>query len=221
MKFAAKLREEFRVHLDFINLGGGFAIPFAHKVGLPTVQQYAEVITSELKSEAINLGLDEMELFLEPGGALVGDSAILLLKVGMTKTTPGLPRWIGVDGGANVILRASQGWYTYHVVAANRMRENASEVVNIAGPLCYSGDVIARERKMPKLVEGDLLVMLDTGAYTYAYEFHGGAGSYPLPPIVLINNEGEDELVRRGEKVADITSRDIIPERLRSKHLSS
>ena len=202
------------MNLDFINLGGGFAIPFGHKANLPTVQQYADVIISELKSETVNQGLDEMDLILEPGGALVGDSTILLLKVGMIKAAAGLPTWVGVDGGSNVILRASQGWYTYQVVAANRMHEDASMLVNIAGPLCYSGDVIARDRKMPKLVEGDILAMLDTGAYTYAYEFHGGAGSYPLPPIVLINNEGEDELVRRGENITDIVARDIVPARL-------
>jgi diaminopimelate decarboxylase len=214
MTFAGRLKKELGMDLKFVNLGGGFAIPFNHKIGLPSVEEYAEAIITVVKRGIANFGLGEMELFLEPGGAIVGDSTILLLRVGMTKEPPGLSKWVAVDGGANVILRASQGWYTFQIVAANRMLDNKSETVNIAGPLCYSGDIIGRERNMPRLIEGDLLALLDAGAYTFAYEFHGGAGSYPLPPIILINSQGESELVRKGETVADLIIRDTIPRRL-------
>ena len=144
---------------------------------------------------------------------MVGDAAILLLKVGMTKETPGIAKWIAVDGGANIILRASQEWYTYQFVAANKMLEKDTQTVNIAGPLCYSGDVLARNRRMPYLSEGDTIAALDVGAYTFTYEFHG-AGSHPLPSIVLVNGEGADELIRRKETLADLVSKDMIPRRL-------
>jgi diaminopimelate decarboxylase len=217
MEFTGLLKRELGISLSHINLGGGFAIPFKHKAKLPSPEEYAEAIIPVVKQGIARFGLNELELMLEPGGAIVGDSAILLLTVGMIKESHGLPKWVAVDGGANIILRASQGWYTYQIVAANRMLDGNLEAVNIAGPLCYSGDVIARDRKMPQLVEGDILAVLDAGAYTFAYEFHGGGGLYPLPPVALINNDRESELVRRGESLSDVISRDILPKRLLAK----
>jgi len=216
MEFAGRLKKELGISLGSINLGGGFAIPFKHKEGLPSVEEYAETITSVVGKKSRELDLREPRLVLETGGAIIGDTAILLLKVGMAKETPGVTKWVAVDGGANVILRASQGWYTYQFVTANRMLERSTETVNIAGPLCYSGDVLARDRRVPKLAEGDTLAALDVGAYTFTYEFHG-AGSHPLPPIVLVSGEGKDEMIRRGESLADIVCRDIVPRRLLRK----
>ena len=213
MQFAARLRKELGIEVDFINLGGGFAIPFSHKEGLPSPEEYAESITSVVKKRACEFGMKEPRLLLEPGGAIVGDAAILLVKVGMTKKVPGVKKWVAVDGGANVMLRASQEWYIYQFVAASRMHDKDIETVDIAGPLCYSGDVLARDRRMPELREGDTLAALDAGAYTFTYEFHG-AGSHPLPPIVLVSNEGRDELIRRSESLADIVSRETLPRRL-------
>lgn len=220
MHFVGILKKEVGISLDFINLGGGFAIPFKYKSDVPSPDDYADTITSTLMEGLREFDLNEMDLVLEIGGALVGDSAILLLTVGMTKETPGVSKWVAVDGGANILLRASQGWYNYQFVTANRMNDEPTEVVNIAGPLCYSGDVLARGRRMPKLRGGDILAAIDAGAYTFTYEFHGG-GSYPIPPIVLVSDGTKDELIRRGEKLADLVSRDIVPVRLLKKKLPS
>lgn len=213
MEFAGRLKRELGIELDLVNMGGGFAIPFGYKEGLPSPEEYAESITSAMKEQSRKFNMKEPKLLLEPGGAIVGDTAILLLKVGMTKEVPGVKKWVAVDGGANVILRASQEWYVYQLVTANRMLEKDVETVTIVGPLCYSGDILARDRRMPRLKEGDILAALDVGAYTFAYEFHG-AGSHTLPPIVLVSGEAKDEMIRRGESLADVISRDIVPERL-------
>lgn len=212
MEFAALLKSKLDIELELINMGGGFNIPFRHKGDLPTAEEYAKVITSTIKNKIREYDLAEPKLLLEPGGAIVGDAAILLLKVGMVKETPGLAKWTAVDGGANVILRASQGWYHYQIVAANKMNFKPTEKVNIAGPLCYSGDVIARNRMLPALAEGDILAALEAGAYTFTYEFHGG-GSHPLPAVILISNKG-DEVIRRRETLSDIIGKDVLPMRL-------
>ncbi len=216
MQFAAKLKKELDIDLDFVNLGGGFAIPFKHKSGLPSIEEYVQSIVSVIETKTREFHLNQLRLVLEPGGAIVGDSTILLLTVGMIKETLGIAKWVAVDGGANIILRASQGWYIYQFVTANRMRDKSIEKINIAGPLCYSGDVLARDRMMPRLAEGDILAALDAGAYTFTYEFHG-AGSHPLPPVILVRNNGRDEIVRRGETLADIVSKDMIPRRLKEE----
>jgi len=212
MEFVGTLKKRLDIDLEFINMGGGFAIPFKYKEGLPTLEDYAESIIYVLKEKADELDLGEPKLLIEPGGSIVGDTTVLLLRVGMIKGVPGLARWVAVDGGANVILRASQGWYVYQFVAANKMLEKSVETVNVAGPLCYSGDVLAVGRDMPHLDEGDILAALDAGAYTFTYEFHG-AGSHPLPAIVLVS-DGRDELIRRPETLTDIVSKDIIPLKL-------
>jgi diaminopimelate decarboxylase len=213
MEFAGRLKRELGIDLESVNLGGGFAIPFQYKEGLPSVEEYVDAIATVLQEKIRKFGLKEPRLIVEPGGAVVGDTAILLLKVGMTKKVPRMVKWVMVDGGANIILRASQGWYKYQLVRANSVLEDAVETVNIAGPLCYSGDVLARDRSLPRLTEGDILAALDVGAYTFAYEFHGG-GSHPFPAIILVAEGGRDEVIRRPESLSAITSRDMIPERM-------
>ncbi|MET1124367.1 MAG: diaminopimelate decarboxylase [Archaeoglobaceae archaeon] len=156
--------EKLGVELEFLDIGGGLAIDYDGS-GAPTPKDLADVLLpiyedrlGELKSEP--------ELWLEPGRSVVGNTTILLTRVNAVKR--GYRNFVAVDAGFNLLIRPVM-YNAYHRVAvANKMSQPASEVYTVVGPICESGDVIARDRKLPKVEKGDLIAIFDTGAYGFA-----------------------------------------------------
>ena len=202
MDFLYDLKKKLGIDIEFIDIGGGIPVPFRYKE-LPPVEKYAHAIidTFNEKRERYNLG--DPKLVLEPGGSIIGSATILLLKVGIVKREESTKKWVCVDGGANINLRATQGWYVYQIVCCNKMNETKKEKINIAGPLCYAGDVLGYNRELPYLEEGDILAMLDCGAYTMAIQ--NRYNSYPFPAVLLLK-KNKAVLVRRRENFTDLVA---------------
>jgi diaminopimelate decarboxylase len=89
----------------------------------------------------------------------------------------------------------------HHVLVANKLNQPSTEEYDLAGPLCESGDVLARERLLPQLSEGDLLAVLNAGAY--GFSMGSQYNSKPRPAEVLVN-QGRYELIRKRETFQDL-----------------
>lgn len=200
MDFLHELKKELGIDIEVIDIGGGLPTPFKYRE-IPSVHEYASAIVDVLNEKRDTYNLGNPVLILEPGGGIIGSAAILLLKVGMVKREESAKKWACVDGGANVNLRATQGWYVYQIVCCNKITQEKKEKINIGGPLCYTGDVLGYERELPQLEEGDILAMLDCGAYTMATV--NRYNSYPLPAIILLK-ENEVKLVKKRESLSDL-----------------
>jgi diaminopimelate decarboxylase len=112
------------------------------------------------------------------------------------------------------------GIYEYqfnHYIFANRTEDKHTIFADIVGHSCY-GDRILPQVMVPEVEEGDLLALLDMGAYQEVSASNFNA--LPRPATILVNGN-EAELIRRAETVADVFQRDIVPERLKLKHLSA
>ena len=97
------------------------------------------------------------------------------------------------------------------MVLVNKADMEPSETVSFAGPLCFTKDIIAVNRRMPKIETGDLIAILSVGAYCKSsYMMHN---AQPKPPTVMLSKHGI-EMVQRGETLNDLTARDFIPPRL-------
>jgi len=201
MDTVGEIKHKLGIEIQVIDLGGGFPIPFRY-ANVPPIEAFAEAILKPFKERIEKYDLDNPTLILEPGARIVGTSAILLLKVGLVKREESSKKWVIVDGGANVILRATQGWYVYQCFCCNKMREERKEIVNIGGPLCYTGDVIAYDRELPHLEEGDILALLDCGAYTISTL--NRYNSYPFPAVVLIREDRTIKIIMRRETFGDL-----------------
>ncbi len=199
MDFVHKLKKE-DIELEVVDMGGGFPIPFHHEETTP-IEKYARAIGETFKTKIEEHDLNTPRLLLEPGGSIVGDAALLLLEVGTVKRRESSKKWACVDGGANINLRATQGWYTYQTVCCNKMDEPKEEIFDIGGPLCYSGDVLGKDRKMPRLEEGDIIGMLDCGGYTMA--IRNRYNSHPYPAVILLTDKGS-KVIRRRENYTDL-----------------
>jgi diaminopimelate decarboxylase len=89
----------------------------------------------------------------------------------------------------------------HHVLVANKLNQPSTEQYDLAGPLCESGDILARERLLPQLSEGDLLAVLNAGAY--GFSMSSQYNSKPRPAEVLVN-KGRYELMRKRESFQDL-----------------
>lgn len=200
--FLGELKKSLGITLQVVDMGGGIAVPFKY-VDVPPLEKFAHAILDPFKKALEMHDLGEPTLIIEPGGSIIGTTTILLVTVGMVKREESSKKWAMVDGGANINLRATQGWYVFQCFCCNKMNEKKKEIINIAGPLCYAGDVLAYDRDLPLLEEGDTLALVDCGAYTAA--IINRYNSYPAPGIVLLQ-DGKARMIKQRETLTDLVT---------------
>ncbi len=192
--------------LEFLDLGGGLGIPYHHDTDpAPTPEDYANAVMPVFLAGIKAAGITP-ELWIEPGRFLVADSTVLLTRVNSTKIAH--KRFANVDAGFNLLIRPAM-YDSYHeVIVANRADAPLTAEYTVTGPICETGDILAPDRKLPELAAGDLIAVLDTGAYGYAMssQYNGR----PRCPEVLVH--GKDvALMRRSETLADLTGTMVRP----------
>jgi diaminopimelate decarboxylase len=178
--------------LQTIDIGGGLGIDYRGDGSTPTPQQLAERVLPLLSG----LGLP---VLLEPGRSLVGRAGVLVTRVLYVKDRP-TRRFVIVDAGMNDLLRPAL-YDAYHRIEPAVPRGGSLGAVDVVGPVCETGDFLARDREMEPSEPGDLLVIRDAGAYGAAM-----ASNYnmrPRPAEVLVAH-GVPRRVRRRETVDDL-----------------
>ena len=205
LRFAAEFREEGWTIQEF-SPGGGFAIAYTRDNRPPEVSDYAEAITSTLKSTSTELNLPLPRLIIEPGRSIIGPSGVALYQIGAIKEIPGIRKYVSVDGGMGDNIRPALYQASYEVCSAGKMNLEADDLVTIAGKYCESGDILASDVLLPSATSGDVLAIPASGAYCPSM-----ASNYnlnPRPPIVLVK-DGSMRLIRRRETYQDMMLCDI------------
>jgi diaminopimelate decarboxylase len=200
LAFAAEVREETGVEIDVLDLGGGFPVPYDEAV--PDTETIVAAMADAVRDAAQSHDLSEPHLFLEPGRRLVGNAGTLLAEVGVVKETPH-STFAVLDAGTNAV----SSYWPYPIYAA--MSEEPTREYDVAGPLCYTGDVIQEDVSLPGLDRGDVLAVDRIGAYSLGSASHTNAE--PKPPVVLVRESGDVELIRERETCADVLGNDRIP----------
>jgi diaminopimelate decarboxylase len=185
-------------HIDYVDAGGGLGIAYDKNNGLnfsAEVAAYARTLTAPLRA------LD-VHLLLEPGRSIVGPAGMLLTSVIYRKENDG-KRFLVVDAAMNDLIRpALYGAYHEIVSVTQSVRAGAkSEITDIVGPVCETGDFFARDRELPVVNEGDLLAILDAGAYGMVLA--SNYNTRPRPAEVLVAGKSV-KLIRRREKVSEL-----------------
>ena len=200
--------KKLNINLKFVDLGGGIGIPYKPDDPELKPEEVAEHVVSVVKRVVEEKNLARPTLVFEPGRYIVADSGVLLARVGYTKKRPDMPTWIAVDAGMNALIRPALYGAYHHIELANKIREKNEQLVNVAGPLCESGDFLGKERKLPAAEPGDLAVIFDVGAYGLVMSSQHTA--QPRPAMVLVNR-GKAEIIRKRESYDDLTRLDQIP----------
>ncbi len=197
---------EIGVDPAFIDIGGGLGIPYRRETDrAPTPEEYAGAVMPVFLRGIRDLGI-EPELWVEPGRWLVADSTVLLTRVNSVKTAH--KTFANVDAGFNLLVRPTM-YDSYHeVVAANRADAPAVREYSVTGPICETGDILAKDRMLPTLAAGDLIAVLDAGAYGFAMSSQ--YNSRPRCAEVLLAGE-KAALMRRAETIDDLTAPMVTP----------
>jgi len=197
------LVEELRadgMKIEFVDAGGGFGVEYGSAPFDPAtrVAEYAKALSHVMQ------GLNA-KLLLEPGRFLVAQAGALLSRVLYTKQN-GAKKFVIADAAMNDLIRPAL-YQAHHEIVPVIQSGRAAEIADIVGPVCESGDFFARDREMPEVKAGELVALLDAGAYGMSL-----ASNYNtrVRPAEVMVEAGKARLVRRRETVDDLLSVEIV-----------
>jgi len=200
LSVAKRVHEQVGVDFEFIDMGGGLGVPYKPEDKELDLTLFSDTVLPLFKRRVAEYGLNKPIFCVEPGRYLVCDAAVLLTAVNTVKTSP-FKKFVGVDAGFNTLIRPTM-YGSYHpVVVANKLNSPEEETVDVVGPICESGDALARDMLLPKIEEGDLLAVLNAGAYGFAMSSQYNAR--PRAAEVLVKN-GKVAVVRARETFEDL-----------------
>jgi diaminopimelate decarboxylase len=190
---AARAAREAGAPIRWINAGGGFGISYDGRP-VPEAVDYAAALLPGVRAFGA-------ELLLELGRYLVGPAGCLVTEVLYRKERDGRPLVI-VDAGMTDLLRPALYEAEHRILPLREADPAGARPTDIAGPICESSDFLGRGRGLPPLEPGDLLAVLDAGAYGMTMASH--YNTHPRPAEVWILEDGSAELIRRRETVEDL-----------------
>ncbi len=195
--------KDARIDVKTLNIGGGLGIIYS-KEKPQTAEEFADAVIPLLRQSGLRI-------ILEPGRFIAGNSGILVTSVLYVKKTPS-KRFIIVDAGMNDLIRPSL-YEAYHEILPLLKRPGApTETVDIVGPICESGDFLAKDRRLQEMRQGDILAVMSAGAYGFSMASNYNAR--PRPPEVMVIN-GRFYVIRRGERYEDLIRGETVPKVLK------
>jgi diaminopimelate decarboxylase len=189
---------EAGIHIRYLDIGGGLGITYnEEKPPLPV--EYASAIIEEIKG-------DGLTLILEPGRVLVGNACVLIAKVLYTKSS-GDKNFIVIDAAMNDLMRPSL-YGSFHGIQAVRTSGSEKIKADIVGPICESGDFLAKDRDIEPLTQGDLLAVMSAGAY--GFTMSSNYNSRPRVAEVMVMGD-RYHVIRKRETYEDLARGETIP----------
>jgi diaminopimelate decarboxylase len=212
MEFVGEAKVKFGWQCEYLNIGGGF-LPPRHGVfpEPPSIDECATEITTTIANKSDKYKIAVPKLILEPGRYCFDSAVTWLTRVGSVKEDRALAHkaWAYVDGNTNDLRDPFDPHGRYHdVIIANDANRKPTETMDICGGLCNADDVLATERLVPKVKEGDLLAFLDMGAYKES--FANQHNVVPRSASVMVST-GRVAIARRRESIQDVLARDVVP----------
>ena len=195
---AEGLRTE-SIDITYLDIGGGLGITYKDELP-PHPDEYASVVARELAGT-------NLTVILEPGRVLVGNSGVFVTRLLYVKQSPEKTFYI-VDGAMNDLVRPSL-YNAYHEILSVRSGRERQVTVDVVGPICESGDFLAKDREMPVMNQGDLLAIKGAGAYGFSMSSNYNARRRVAEVLV----KGEHFfVVRKRETYRDLTRGETIPD---------
>jgi len=153
----ASLAERFN-KVEVLDLGGGLGVP-----SRPDDETLDLAALGAALAE-VKQAYPQFRLWMEPGRYLVAEAGVLLARVTQRKRK-GEVRYVGIDAGRNSLIRPALYEAWHEIVNLSHLDEPATELVQVVGPICESGDILGSHRRLPECAEGDVLLVAEAGAY--------------------------------------------------------
>lgn len=203
LKKILKLVEALRgqgVNIRYINIGGGLGITYSDETP-PLPQDLADAISPMVRDLNVTL-------IMEPGRVIVGNAGILVTKVLYMKEGEA-KKFVIVDAGMNDLIRPSL-YGAYHEICplSEAVLQRGKHQVDVVGPVCESGDFLAKDRSLPDVRPGEVLAVMSAGAYGFVMS--SNYNSRPRVPEALVK-DGEIHVIRARESYSDLVKGEQIP----------
>ncbi len=189
--------------LQFIDLGGGFKVAYKEGDVVTNLPELGKVLGSRFKELCREYGR-ELQLWFEPGKFLVSEAGVLLVRANVVKPTPNIT-FIGVNSGLNHLIRPMMYEAYHHIVNVSNTDDSVQHTYNVVGYICET-DTFAEERDLNLVSEGDVLALLNGGAYGYMMASNYNSRFRPAEVLVL---DGKAHLIRRQETMEDILATQV------------
>lgn len=188
------------IPIRYLNIGGGLGITYLDETP-PHPKDLAAAISPLVRDL-------KCVLIMEPGRVIVGNAGVLVTKVLYTKTGE-TKRFLIVDAAMNDLIRPSL-YDAYHDIRplSERVAQAQKQTVDVVGPVCESGDFLAKDRALPEMSEGDLMAVMSAGAYGFVMS--SNYNSRPRVPEVLVQG-GQFHVIRSRERYEDLVRGEDIP----------
>lgn len=174
------------------DLGGGLGVAYKPEDVTPAISQFVADLRARLTGR-------NLHVMIEPGRSIVGEAGVLLTRVLYRKRT-GEKEFVVVDAAMNDLIRPAL-YSAYHEILPVRQTDAPQMRVDVVGPICETGDFLARDREMPEVFPGDLLAIRSAGAYGFAQSSNYNAR--PRAAEILVE-EDTWRTIRRRETYADL-----------------
>jgi len=199
LKQLIKELEVAGIHITHLDLGGGLGITYDQEEP-PHPKEYAMAIKEELD-------MTDLSLILEPGRVIMGNAGILVTKVLYTKSTQE-KRFLIVDAAMNDLMRPSL-YGSFHGIQPVKIRGREKIKADIVGPICESGDFLAKEREVESFEPGELMSIMSSGAY--GFSMSSNYNSRPRAAEVMVKGD-QYYIIRARETYEDLVRGEVIPD---------
>jgi diaminopimelate decarboxylase len=224
LEFFYQLKQQTGMDIEYLNIGGGFGVPTTKVMSrmeyaqyrifnsMPRppqtdkyqpVEKFIQDIVSDIRVFCTQHRLTEPKLLLEPGRFVTSRSQVLLTRVNAIKERPSGKIFAITETGRISMTYPCD--YEYHeIFVANKMQATMDTNYTIVGRICTSADWMMKNRLLPRLDKGDLLAVMDAGAYFFSYSANF---SFPRPAVVMVD-EQEPVMLRNEETFDHLTAMD-------------
>jgi diaminopimelate decarboxylase len=199
LKTLLECLKEDGFNIQYLDLGGGLGITYKDETP-PHPTEYADALLEFARKLPYTL-------IFEPGRVLVGNAGALVTRVLFRKNT-GEKDFVIVDAGMNDLVRPSL-YDSYHQIMTINEHTEGDIVADVVGPICESGDFLAKKRKMADVGQGDLIAVMSAGAYGFAMS--SNYNSRPRVAEVLVRDD-QFHVIRKRETYEDLVHGEVIPE---------
>ena len=207
-ELAVKIKNESGAEIELINMGGGIGIPYRPEDEAVDLQYISEEMQKLYRQIIEPAGLDPLKIVFECGRLVTGPYGFLVSRV--LHVSRKYKDYVGLDSCmANLMRPGLYGAY-HHITVPGKDNQAHDHIYDVTGSLCENNDKFAIDRQLPKIEQGDLVVIHDTGAHGYAmgFNYNGKLRSAEL----LLKEDGAVQLIRRAETIDDYFSTMCFPE---------
>ncbi len=196
IRISGRIFSDLEIKPEYIDIGGGFGIPYSDEDVELDIETTARLISEVFFEYCDKFDLGKPELKIEPGRYLIGNAGYVLSRV--TGIKRGYKKFVGLDAGMNMLIRPALYGAIHRIKIYGK--DGVVQMAQICGQICENSDILGKNVPLPEVEEGDIVIILDAGAY--GFSMASNYNGRPLPAEILVHGDSV-KLIRKRQSFED------------------